>query len=69
MNKQQKFDKDESKTYDLSKLPSEQKPIEFQQSVQKTWNPPQESQTYTMPYGGQVPKMVDVQAIHNLEQK
>jgi len=57
-----RFKKDESKTYDLSKLPG--KPIEIPQTpVQKTWEPVNQT-TFTMPYGGQVPKMVDVQAVN-----
>lgn len=30
-------------------------------NVNKSWKPNTESQTFTMPYGGQAPKMVDVQ--------
>lgn len=54
------FKKDESKTYDLSKLPS--KPVELpQMPVKKTWSP--QGETHTMPFGGQLPRVVDVQQV------
>lgn len=34
-------------------------------SVNKSWKPNIDSKTFTMPYGGQVPKMVDVQQVKN----
>lgn len=51
-----KFKKDEAKTYDLSNLPA--KPVEVpQMPVKKHWEP--NGQTFTMPYGGQTPRMVN----------